>query len=183
MIVQHRVQLVSLLKERNLPLVAVEVGVAESRFSEELMNAGLDKLYLVDIWQKVPFITGCASFEDSWHKSNEEQTREKFKKEIKDGSVVMLKGFSYQMAKHIPDNSLGLVYIDCDHTYNGVRTDIDYYLPKLVKGGIMAFHDYDKSNTSYGVVGAVNDFTKGHGIVEIHEDGRPENMGAYFIKE
>lgn len=180
MIVQRRIELVQLMKELNLPLNVVEVGTAEGRLSREIYEQGIDHLYLIDIWETVPFIDGCASFEQSWHNNNYEQVKEAFKDK---DNVTLLKGLSYKMAQWIPDESCGMVYIDCDHSYKGVRTDIDYFLPKLVKGGIMAFHDYDKNNSSYGVVSAVWDYTKGNGIVEIPEDGRSENKGAYFIKQ
>lgn len=179
--IQHRGQLVDLMKELKLPMVAVECGVAEARFSIELWQAGIEKLYLIDIWEKIPFISGCASFDNDWHKDNYSTVISLFKKEIAEQKVFLLKGFTYQMAEKIPDNSVGLVYIDADHSYNGVRTDIEYFIPKLVKGGIMSFHDF--GNKAYGVKDAVWDYTKGEGIVEILEDGKDENIGAYFIKK
>ena len=65
-----------------------------------MFDWGLDKLYLVDLWAKVPFIEGCASFDQEWHDKNFEQVKEMF--EGKD-NVVLLRGFSYQMASQIPD--------------------------------------------------------------------------------
>lgn len=180
MIVHKRGQLVELMKELELPLTAVECGVAEGRFSRELIDGGIELLYLIDIWERIPFIDGCASFNDEWHNDNYETVKNSFKDEIAKGVVVPLKGFTYKMAKFIPDNSLGLCYVDGDHSYKGVRTDIDYFLPKLVTGGIMAFHDF---KGGYGVEAAVWDYTKGDGIVEIPEDGKAENIGAYFIKK
>lgn len=179
--INSRVQLVDLMKHLDLPLIGAEVGVAEGRLSIELMRQGLKQLYLIDVWETVPFIEGCASFEPSWHKTNYDTVKENLAAEIERGDVLMLKGFSYKMAEHIPDNSLGLVYVDCDHTYQGCRADCDAYWPKLVKGGIMAFHDY--KNPTYGVERAVWDFTKGEGIIELPEDGKLENIGAYIIKK
>lgn len=176
--INSRVQLVDLMKHLGLPLVAAEVGVAEGRLSKEFLNWGIEKLYLVDIWEKVPFIKGCGSFEQSWHDDNYNQVLERIKGN--EDKVVLLKGFSYKMAEHITDESLGLVYVDGDHTYEGARADIDSYWPKLVKGGIMAFHD--ARNPTYGIQNAIHDFTKGIGINELVEDGKIENMGAYIIK-
>jgi hypothetical protein len=163
-------------------MLGAEVGVAEGRFSRELLDAGLEMLYLIDIWERVPFIRGCASFEDKWHTDNHEMVKTSLSKEIESGKAVLLKGFSYKMADYIPDESLGLVYLDGDHLYEGVRSDINSFLPKLVKGGILAFHDY--ANPDYGVRQAVDDFTKGgHGVQMIEEDGSIENVGAYIIKQ
>jgi len=85
------------------------------------------------------------------------------------------------MAEHIPNESLGLVYIDADHTFEGVRTDIEAYMPKLLPGGIMAFHDYGSEN--YGVYKAVQNYTGGQDVFELVEDGNRDNLGAYIIKK
>lgn len=175
--INSRTQIVELMRHFNLPLTAVEVGVAEGRLSTELIALGIERLYLVDIWENVPFIEGCASFEQSWHNKNYNEVKERF---MDNDNVVMLKGFSYKMAENIPDETLGLVYVDCDHSYAGVRADIDAYFPKLVKGGIMAFHDF--KNPTYGVERAVWDFTKGNGINELKEDGNMYNIGAWIQK-
>lgn len=177
--INSRIHLVELMKYYNLPLKAAEIGVAEGRLSKELLNWGIELLYLIDIWEKVPFIKGCASYEQKWHDDNYKSVLEKISDN--EGKVVILKGFSYKMAANIPDDSLGLVYVDGDHTYDGARADIDYYWGKLVDGGIMAFHD--AVNPAYGIRAAINDFTKGKGINILEEDGKIENMGAYIIKE
>lgn len=177
--INSRVLLVELMKHLNLPLVAVEVGVAEGRLSKELLNWGIELLYLVDIWEKVPFIVGMGSQEQSIHDENYKGMLERIKGQ--EDKAIILKGFSYKMAKAIPDNSVGLVYIDGDHTYQGARADIDSYWPKLVQGGIMAFHD--AANPSYGIRDALHDFTKGVGINMLEEDGNIANIGAYIIKD
>lgn len=178
--IDSRVQLVELMKELKLPLIAVECGVAEGIFSKELLQMGIETLYLIDIWENVPFIPGCASFEQSWHNTNFEDVKEKFQDNL---NVIILKGFSYKMAERIPDGSLGLAYIDADHSYDGVKSDINVFLPKLVQGGIIAFHDY--ANLGYGVGMAVIEFASRNNIAvhELREDGNVNNIGAYFIKQ
>lgn len=176
--IESRTKLVELMKHFNLPLIAAEVGVAEGRLSKELLAWGIEKLYLIDIWEKVPFIKGCGSFEQGWHDNNYNLVLEKIKGQ--EDKVVILKGFSYKMADYVPDNTLGLVYIDGDHTYEGARADIDSYWPKLVSGGIMAFHD--AANPTYGIRDALHDFTKGQGINMLEEDGEIANIGAWIRK-
>ncbi len=39
------------------------------------------------------------------------------------------------------DRPIGLLWIDGDHTYTGVRRDFEDWFPKLVVGGWLAFHD------------------------------------------
>jgi len=176
--INSRVQVVELMKHFQLPLVAAEVGVAEGRLSKELLNWGIEKLYLIDIWEKVPFIKGCGSFDQSWHENNYKSVLEAIKG--REDDVILLKGFSYKMAEFIPDNSLGMVYIDGDHTYEGARADIDSYWPKLVNGGLMLFHD--AVNPTYGIMDAMHNFTKGIGINLLEEDGNIANKGAWIQK-
>lgn len=44
----------------------------------------------------------------------------------------------------LEDNSLDFVFIDGEHTGNAIQAELTAYLPKLVSGGIMSGHDYDK---------------------------------------
>lgn len=43
-------------------------------------------------------------------------------------------------------NKLGpydLIFIDADHTYEGVKSDFNNYIPMLSDGGVIGFHDVD----------------------------------------
>jgi hypothetical protein len=158
---------------------AVEVGVAEGNFSRDMLAwpVKIPLLYMVDRWKTVPHQKGDASMPQDWHENN---MREAILKtvEFKDRAVI-LRGNSVDMAKKVPDQSLCLVYIDGDHSYEGVTNDINAWLPKLIPTGIMAFHDY--KNKNYGVNAAVKDFCNVRRILihEIPED-KPEDAGAYF---
>jgi predicted O-methyltransferase YrrM len=35
-----------------------------------------------------------------------------------------------------------ILFIDADHSYEGVKSDLDCYVPKLKHGGILAMHDF-----------------------------------------
>src|ERR1700722_1591824 len=177
--IKHRHQLPELLKHFDLPLTTVEVGCAESLHSADLLRNGIEKLYCVDNWGRIPNQKGDGGFPDSWHQKNFEDSKERLK-EYGD-KVIFLRGMSVEMAKHIPDESLGLVYIDCDHSYNGVLNDINAYWNKLVDGGIMGFHDFD--NPAYAVKEAVEHFVSGTGI-EIHliPENKKEAAGCWIRK-
>ena len=53
----------------------------------------------------------------------------------------------------VEDGSLDWVFIDADHSYEGVRADITNWLPKIRKGGMITGHDIDRK----GVRDAVRD--------------------------
>jgi hypothetical protein len=178
--IKHRIQLVDLMKELGLPLIAAEVGCAEALFSFDLLMAGVEKLWMVVFWDHQPNIKGDGNASPEWHKSNYEAAKDRvypYK-----SKVEMLKGYSTKMAKLIPDNSLGLAYIDCNHEYSAVKADIGAYWPKLVKGAVMAFHDYENER-DYGVKAAVKEFAATNNL-EIHliPENDPADAGAYIIK-
>jgi len=176
--INSRRQIVDLMKHFDLPLIAAEVGVAEGRLSIELLAWGIEKLYLIDIWEHIPFIVGMGSQSQELHNENYNSVLEKIKGQ--EEKVIILKGFSYKMAASIPDESLGMVYVDGDHTFQGALADIHSYYPKLVKGGIMCFHD--ACNPSYGIQDAMHNFTRGLGINILEEDGNIANKGAWIQK-
>lgn len=176
----HRIELPKLMEYLGLPMIGAEVGVAEFNFSNDLLNAGMELLYSIDNWDTIPGQKGDGGHDVNWHSNNYEQV-------VKRSSAfgersVILRGRSMEMAQKIPDNTLGLAYIDCDHSYSGVMNDIVAYFPKVVEGGILAFHDYE--NLSYGVKKAVNDFAEKNKLeVVLLPENKPEDAGAYFIKK
>lgn len=55
------------------------------------------------------------------------------------------------------DGTIDLIYVDGLHQYEGVKNDIELYLPKVKEGGYIAGHDY-KSRHFPGVEKAVDEF-------------------------
>ena len=43
--------------------------------------------------------------------------------------------------KKLPADGLDLLFIDGDHTYDGVRRDYEMYSPLVKPGGVIVFHD------------------------------------------
>jgi len=64
-----------------------------------------------------------------------------FKNEIRN-KIKIIKEMSVDARNHIEDGELDLCFIDANHSYEFVRSDIDCWLPKIKKGGILAGHDY-----------------------------------------
>ena len=55
------------------------------------------------------------------------------------------------------DRKLDFLFIDADHTYEGVKRDFEMYSPLVREGGIIAFHDIvpcDKIHDPEGKFGA-----------------------------
>ena len=69
--------------------------------------------------------------------------------------LIAIQAFSYEVEKDFRGGSFDVVYIDGSHKYKDVKRDIELYLPKVKKGGIIAGHDYRKKFP--GVMKAVHE--------------------------
>jgi predicted O-methyltransferase YrrM len=56
--------------------------------------------------------------------------------------VNPIQGNSHQAHENFTDESLDFIFVDGDHTWEGVKNDIVLWWPKLKPGGVMAGHDY-----------------------------------------
>jgi hypothetical protein len=81
-----------------------------------------------------------------------------------DGRYTMIKGFSNQVYSQFEDHYFDLVYIDANHSYEGVYEDITLYVSKVKSGGFLCGHDYVdgyiQNHGQFGVKSAVKDFFK-----------------------
>lgn len=78
-----------------------------------------------------------------------------FKDRVKGYNVISIKGRSDDVSDGFEDDSLDMVFLDGDHSYEGVKSDIEHWLPKIKQGGVMCGHDYGREE--YGVTEAVNE--------------------------
>lgn len=161
-------------------LPVAEIGVAEGQFSRDMLNWPIPKLYSVDVWQTIHGQRGDGGNDQEWHEANYENAKALLKP-FGERSVI-LRGLSRDMATCVLDESLGLLYLDGDHSYEGVMSDLRHWYPKVVKGGYIASHDYLMSH--YGVQRAVKDFTAEYNIFEVLtiEENKAEDAGCLFRK-
>lgn len=155
---------------------AAEIGVAEGNFSEDILRwpINIPVLYMVDRWRRDAHTKGDSNNPQEWHDKNYKQVLERFSKYHERAQV--LRGESIEMALHIPDGSLAFVNVDADHSFTGVTNDILAWAPKLIRGGVMAFHDYE--NPQYGVKKAFCAFRKLQ--INLLPEDKPEDAGAWF---
>ncbi len=138
--IAKREELPALLNELHLTESGLEVGVQAGIFSEQILNQwNGKKLYLVDIWRQQ------ADYADVANVDNDKQL-ELFlavcKKFFYDNRVTVIREDSVAAANHFRDEFFDFVYLDADHSYEGVVNDIEAWYPKLKKGGVLAGHDY-----------------------------------------
>jgi hypothetical protein len=79
------------------------------------------------------------------------------------GETTFIKNDSIEAAKNW-ESKISLLFIDGNHTYEGVKADIYAWLPHMKDDGIIFFHDYDI--TSPGVIKAVDEFVASYPVKE-----------------
>lgn len=125
-----------------------EVGVFTGYFSEVMFqHIPALHLYCVDIWG------------EGKYKRAEEECLER----LKPYDTTIIKKYSVEAAKDVPDGSLDFVYIDGAHDYDNVKADINAWASKVRVGGIIAGDDfYDFPSGKGGVMRAATEYASHH---------------------
>ena len=99
-------------------------------------------------------------------------------KSLLGGKVTFVHDNSKNASECFENESFDIIFIDADHNYNSVLEDINHWLPKIKKGGIICGHDFRYTNP--GVEQAVrevfgNDFNlEDDALTEEHLNLYPE---------
>lgn len=133
-----------LIKQHNVKIL-VEVGMKSGRNMDRILNQCPDLIaHGVDCW--VP-TENYKRWPDSSHAKNEREADQVVAKYP--SRLTKHKGFSVPVSEAFEDESVDMVFIDADHSYEGVRADIDSWMPKVKTGGVISGHDYDNT-VKYG---------------------------------
>ncbi len=119
----------------------VEIGV----FEGASLRGFCDNLaHDIECFAIDPFIgyKGAIYHDDAEMDDRYDKILEEFAEEIEDGRVTIVRQSSIVASKRFEDGCVDVVFVDGDHTKDGVSTDIDAWLPKLVDDGILCGHDY-----------------------------------------
>lgn len=135
----------------------LEIGVLGGDFSvqlaelPELATLTLLDNYTSDDW---PWFQP-PRFDSSKHLSF---IKNKFKH---DPRISVIQGDSSEELRKLPKNSFDFIYIDANHSYEGVKLDCELSIPLLSNGGYLCFNDYImhdyRTNRDYGIVRVVNE--------------------------
>ena len=124
-----------------------ELGVWDGRFFRHLMTQ-CPQLYLVgvDLYEAQPESTGPEKWipGENGHPWDHELYYDNIKKFVDFiGRGRIIKDYTTNAAKLMKDESLDFIFIDADHSEEGVRNDIELWTPKVKKGGMIFGHDID----------------------------------------
>jgi hypothetical protein len=147
---RHRQERARLLRRLPKRSVGVEIGVWAGDLSAAILRAVRPtRLHLLDPWAFAP----DERYEQAWYGGARagsqvemdqvyERVLQRFETEIADGAVVIHRSTSAEAAAEFEDASLDWVYVDGNHLYEYVRTDLELFAPKVRPGGLLAGDDY-----------------------------------------
>ena len=141
-VLANRKELLKLLPKN---AVIAELGVENGNFSKDIIKWCTPvKPHLVDLWPS-------------------ERVQKRCREDVKtEAAVEFHKMNSFIFLASQPENSLDMVYIDTDYTYNTTKQELEAPAVAVKPSGLICGHDYTSIAYAglrrYGVVEAVNTF-------------------------
>lgn len=148
--------------------IAVEVGVWRGDYSRSIIkNLQPSVFYGVDPYEIYEGYTDKPNVIEFQDQANLDklharvtQTFNTFNNKLGHTNSILVRELGTNYASQHPDQSLDFVYLDSDHKYQSVKSEIEAWYPKVKVGGILAGHDYiERSHIEeFGVIQAVTEF-------------------------
>jgi predicted O-methyltransferase YrrM len=121
----------------------VEVGVWKGHsliYLAKLLDNKKVKISAVDLWDETyKYETGPLS-------DHKKHVLEIFRANVENANlkngIKEIKEISWEGSRHFDDSSVDFVFIDADHSFDSVVKDIQSWVPKVRKGGMISGHDY-----------------------------------------
>lgn len=123
--------------------IGYEIGVSGGHTYSHVLNTckKLKEWHGVDIWKPSEGYEVRPNGVEWNHEGNYNKVVQISKKH--ENRAFIHRMTSEEASKEIEDESIDIVFIDADHSYEGVKNDIIYWAPKVKSGGIISGHDYD----------------------------------------
>ena len=149
----------------------IEIGVAYGGHAYEiLLNTNIETYIGIDPYLSSYDDKDC--FDNDVHLLFNKNTKQESMDELCNKVNVRLSYFnnrfrhirkkSIEASKDIEDNSVDIIFIDGNHTYEAVKNDINYYWKKIKENGTLCGDDYDEFE---GVRIAVHEFAKENNLI------------------
>lgn len=143
-----------MIRSRNLRIGA-EIGVAYGGNAKSILKIpGVEKLYGVDPYRHREKTEEILNFSQEDFDDICEFTLQKLS--IFGKRFELIREPSTTASSSVPDD-LDFVYIDGDHSYRGVLSDLCTWFKEVRNGGVIAGHDYDHPGLG-GIKKAVDEF-------------------------
>ena len=138
-----------------------EIGVLDGGGFNEMLLCQPKLAVAVDLWEGATYVMHV-----------EQETMDRYYQ-----SLVSLQGSNPAIAVHrlaskvasqlYPDGHFDFIYLDADHTFEGVKMDIECWFPKLRSQGVLSGHDYRKKRIRdkvCGIIQAVDEFVQSNNL-------------------
>lgn len=133
------VGILDIIKSFSGNLIGCEIGVCLGNSTEYLLRNvyNIEKLYAVDNYPELI----------DWNGTNLSRERQDLLKKyardklLKYDNVELIYESSTEFSRKLYQESLDFVFIDGDHSFNGVYLDFVNYFPLVKRGGIFSGHD------------------------------------------
>jgi len=149
--------------------IGAEIGVHLGDFSQQIISQiSPQQLHLIDPWEH----RTADVYKDAWYGGKAKggqiemnqryvSVLQKFAVSIEAQQVIVHRGDSAVVLRTFPDEYLDWVYIDGDHLYESVRSDLELSVQKVKSGGYITGDDYvDGEWWGSGVKKAVDEFSR-----------------------
>jgi hypothetical protein len=130
-------------------LVGAEIGVLRANTAHRiLVERPLLKHYMIDPWCVPEKGSSYDKSQDTNAQKSQEQHDADYRKTVEltrfaGKRAVIIRKMSHEVIDQFEDGFFDFVFIDGDHSYDGVKLDIKLWLSKVKKGGWIGGHDYD----------------------------------------
>jgi hypothetical protein len=151
----------------------VEIGVWKGETFIYLLNSCSElNLIGIDPYEPQPDNKGPEKWTKgenghAWNHDKYHRDMLEFCKTNPRGKIV--KDYSVNVSKTIQDESLDFIFIDGDHSYKGVKSDIESWYPKIKKHGWIIGHDIHFNSVEKAVTEIFgNDYRKADDFLWYH---------------
>jgi hypothetical protein len=161
-----------LIKSLPKGLKIAELGVFKGEFSKELYEiCQPSELHLVDLFGGV-FGSGDKDG-NNYHFADLTLEMQKIQEHFfGHENVKVIKASTIDYLNSLEDDHLDMVYVDADHSYNSVKTDLNLSRRKVKKDGFICGHDYVENTEAYYAIKEFCTFYKLE-IQYLSKDGCP----------
>jgi len=163
--------------------VGAEVGTRKGRFAYKMCKVLTPKkLTLIDPWRQQPAdeYPEIINTEDAEQEGFYQEVLKHFSDLIAAGTVEIMRELSSTALPKLPDNSLDWIYIDGNHRFACVLSDLTQAYRIVKDDGLIMGHDWDEL-CSYGVIAAGLTFLRTHPELELSVITRDIHWPPSFI--
>lgn len=151
--------------------VVAELGVFEGEFSKTIYDiVKPSRMYLVDSWEG-KITSGDVDGNNVRTVTSDDALNKVVSTFSGMCNILVAREFTDSFLAGVQNDTFDLVYIDADHSYEGVKKDLRNAWPKIQPGGWLMGHDYEINHDkcqhyyNFGVKRAVDEFIDECGLI------------------